>query len=1067
MVLEAVRGKSYVALPLQAGMVYNAESRPRSGVDVEHVEIVVTDSFDVGAWIGAWEQVARDLDVLRTCFTWDLDAVRAVCRDIEDYEFELSRHDLSEVPLDERNNRWKELLAQDRVQGFDLTLAPLMRFVVADVGDEGTRILWSFHHAILDGRSFPLVLDRVLGVYFGEPTTTDDSSVEFHEFVTAYQALDQRPALDVWGKRLAEIEDTSTFSLRKPELTDHSGPAVLGIERTLDADSSAALSALADEIGISLNNVVQGGWGLLLRHYSRHQTVMFGSTRARRHLVPGATDTIGLLIDTAPFLLDVPPERTVRELLLGTAEEQRSLRDLEAASLADIQALRGSLLFDSMVMFDTKTLNTRMLERRPALDGSWRFRYVGQTNFALTLLVYGESEIQFRLEYDKSQYAASDAERLLEQLMMLMRALPEHLDDAALAVPFLTSADAEQLDEWNDTSNAWDIDRTLMELLEEQVQRTPDAPAIVSGDRALTFEQFNAEVNKLAHYLREQGVIPDMLVGVCAERSIEMELAIHATIKAGGAFVPLDPELPDDRLNFMVKDAQCRLVLAQDAHAERFSAGQQQVVVIDASERLWEGYSASNPEIVTRPDQLAYALFTSGSTGTPKCAMNEHRGIVNRILWMQDAFPLDESDTVLQKTPFSFDVSVWEHFWSMMFGARLVMAEPGGHRDPVYLAETIIEENVTTVHFVPSMLQLFVEEPRVAGCASLRRVIASGEALTRDLQDRLYSLLDAELHNLYGPTEAAIDVTWWHCDRQSDLSIVPIGRAIANTTIHILDPQFRPLPPGATGELHIGGIQVGRGYLNRPELTDDRFVPDPFSAGGRLYKTGDLARFMPDGNVEYLGRLDHQVKIRGQRIELGEIEAVISQHPAIREVVVMAREDQPGQQFLAGYVVGDSPDPDMVSEYCREWLAPYMVPTRWIVLDSFPLNGSGKVDRKQLPAPAVVATAARPAPTSVLEGTIVAAWTEVLGHGSFGTNDTFFDVGGSSLQIIRLAASLTETSGVEVRVADLLRSSTIVQQAEMLDRSGSGAPDVDVERGATMARRQREARMKRGKARRR
>ncbi|MGI9506980.1 MAG: non-ribosomal peptide synthetase, partial [Geminicoccaceae bacterium] len=440
--------------------------------------------------------------------------------------------------------------------------------------------------------------------------------------------------------------------------------------------------------------------------------------------------------------------------------------------------------------------------------------------------------------------------------------------------------------------------------------------------------------------------------------------------------------------------------------------------------------------------------------------MNEHQGIVNRILWMQDAFLLDANDTVLQKTPHSFDVSVWEHFWPLQVGARLVMAEPSGHRDPAYLADIINAEKVTTIHFVPSMLQLFVEEPKVRTCRSLRRVIASGEALPRELQDRLFALLDTELHNLYGPTEAAIDVTWWACDAESPLKSVPIGRAIANTQVHILDKQGRPVPPGVAGELFIGGIQVGRGYLNRDELTADRFIDDPFRPGGRLYKTGDLARFMPDGNVEYLGRLDHQVKVRGLRIELGEIEAVISRDDAVREVVVTAREDRPGQQMLVGYVVGDDIDIEALRRHAGQFLADYMVPSEWVVMDAFPLNASGKVDRKRLPPPALTPKRDLLEPSSNAEIRIVAAWKQVLDHDEIASGDTFFDVGGTSLSVIRLAPRLSETFEREVRVADLLRFTTVAQQAQFLD-ARADQTDSSVEAGVAIARQQRDARAKR------
>ena len=568
---------------------------------------------------------------------------------------------------------------------------------IRDSVGESVRILWSFHHAILDGRSFPLVLDRVLGEYVGGESLPEETSIAFAQYAHALSNLDTRPVLDVWGSRVGAIEDTSTFALSSPE--EASGEQEEGTARItgehcelhLDEAASMRLVELADRSGVSLNNVIQAAWALLLHHYSQNETVAFGSTRACRHLIDSATDTIGLLINTVPFILEIGPGTTVRELLESAATEQRALRDLEAASFADIQGLSDTALFDSIVMFDSATLNTRMMERRPELDAQgWEFAYTGQTNFALTLLAYGEPELLLRLEYDRTKYAGDDAGRLLEQLFLLLRALPESIDAPAVSLPYLTAQDHERLASWNDTGNDWDLEVTLMELLEAQVERTPDAPAIAFRDEQLTFDQFNRRVNQFAHYLRANGVGPDLLVGVCAERSIEMEVAIHAIMKAGGAFVPLDPELPDERLAFMVKDAQCSVVVSQSAQASRFASGDFMTVVVDDPDAPWSDLPESNPEIVTRPDQLAYALFTSGSTGTPKCAMNEHRGIVNRVLWMQDAFPLDKTDTILQKTPFSFDVSVWEHVWSMMTGARLVMAEPGGHKDPVYLAETIV-----------------------------------------------------------------------------------------------------------------------------------------------------------------------------------------------------------------------------------------------------------------------------------------------------------------------------------------------------------------------------------------
>ncbi len=607
----------------------------------------------------------------------------------------------------------------------------------------------------------------------------------------------------------------------------------------------------------------------------------------------------------------------------------------------------------------------------------------------------------------------------------------------------------------NATQNRWDQTSTLVDLLQQQTRATPDAPAVTFRDTTYTYAQFDELTTSLAVHLRERGVGPDVLVGVVAERSIELELCIHAIVKAGGGFVPLDPSLPDERLNLMATDAELAIVLCQGQSADRAAFENFDVLTVDVEEPTWDTTQLSLDHCPDARD-LAYALFTSGSTGAPKCAANEHRAIVNRLRWMQQAFPLDATDVVLQKTPYSFDVSVWEHFWALCVGAHLVIAEPGAHHDPRVLARAITEANVTTIHFVPSMLQLFVEEPAIAECTSLRRIIASGEALPRPLQDKLFSVLDTELHNLYGPTEAAIDVTWWACEADSELAHIPIGAAISNTQIHILDNQKRRLPPGVPGELYIGGVQVGRGYVNQPDLTAERFVPDPFGYDEQIYATGDLARFMADGNIEYLGRLDHQVKVRGLRVELGEIEVVIGTAPGVRECVVMAREDSPGVQQLVGYVVGDDVVPAAIKEHCAKKLPSWMIPDQWVILDALPLNTSGKVDRKVLPAPAQQRRATKPLESDA-ERRVGAIWADILGHDNIGPNDSFFDVGGTSLELVRLAVALGDDIGQDIPVVDLLRVVTISGQArEFVD--GKKAPDEAIVRSAQQAQDRRGAR---------
>ncbi|HYH81525.1 MAG TPA: amino acid adenylation domain-containing protein, partial [Longimicrobium sp.] len=465
------------------------------------------------------------------------------------------------------------------------------------------------------------------------------------------------------------------------------------------------------------------------------------------------------------------------------------------------------------------------------------------------------------------------------------------------------------VDAWNRTEAEVPADRCIHQLFEAQAERTPDAVALVFEDASLTYAELNARANRLAHHLRGHGVGPEVRVGVLMERSLEMVVSLLAVLKAGGAYVPLDPGLPAERLAYMLDDSAVPLVLVQAALRGAVPARDGvEVLAVDALAERLAAESIESPQSGAGPDSLAYVIYTSGSTGRPKGVMNQHRGVVNRLVWMQAQFGIDADDVVLQKTPFGFDVSVWEFFWPLQQGARLVMARPDGHRDPAYLRDVIEREGVTTLHFVPSMLQQFVETADPARCGSLRHVVCSGEALPAALVRRFHDRFAGPvLTNLYGPTEAAIDVSCWTCAREDATDVVPIGRPVWNTALYVLDAALKPVPVGVPGELYIGGVQVARGYQGRAAMTAERFVPDPFSTegGARLYRTGDRARWRADGAIEYLGRLDFQVKVRGFRIELGEIESVLLGHPGVREAVVLAREDVPGDQRLVAYLVPD------------------------------------------------------------------------------------------------------------------------------------------------------------------
>ncbi|MCE1018243.1 amino acid adenylation domain-containing protein, partial [Pseudomonas monteilii] len=610
--------------------------------------------------------------------------------------------------------------------------------------------------------------------------------------------------------------------------------------------------------------------------------------------------------------------------------------------------------------------------------------------------------------------------------------------------------------DWNRTHADYPLEQCLQQLIEAQVAATPDAPALVFAEQALSYRELNRRANQLAHKLREQGVGPDVLVGIAAERSVDMVIGLLGILKAGGAYVPLDPEYPAERLAYMMQDSGIGLLLTQ-AHLLA------QLPVPEGVQPLLleplPGYSDADPVHHTRPGNLAYVIYTSGSTGRPKGAGNSHRALVNRLCWMQQAYGLDAGDTVLQKTPFSFDVSVWEFFWPLLAGARLAVAQPGEHRDPERLVEVIRQYAVTTLHFVPSMLQAFMGSAEVERCSSLKRVVCSGEALPAELaQQTLARLPGAQLYNLYGPTEAAIDVTHWTCRPGSD-SGVPIGRPIDNLKTHILGAGLQSVAPRAAGELYLGGIGLARGYHRRPALTAERFVPDPFDntaqGGGRLYRTGDLARYRADGVIDYKGRLDHQVKIRGLRIELGEIETRLLEQPSVREAVVLDI-DGPGGKQLAAYLVmaGDVPsDPQQqhalrgeLREHLKLGLADYMVPTHLLFLERLPVTANGKLDRKALPKPdASVLQDSYVAPCSELERQVAAIWADVLKLERVGLNDGFFALGGHSLSATQVIVRVREATGIDATLKELFEHPLLADFSRRLEEKNQQIDPIQAE----------------------
>ena len=675
------------------------------------------------------------------------------------------------------------------------------------------------------------------------------------------------------------------------------------------------------EVTDSLNKLGQRQWAtlfmtllaafdVLLSRYCAQEDIAVGTP------VAGRTRTemeglIGLFVNMLVMRTRVQATDSflevlcrVRESCLGAQLHQELPFEQLVDALRPERRLSHTPLFQVMFVLQNTsipsiTLPDLTLKQLPVEGGT--------AKFDLTLEIEETRDgLAANIEYNSDLFEPATVRRLAHHYVTLLEGIATDPTRSVAELPLLSDLERRQLIvEWNDTAVHYDSPQALHRLIEEQVARTPNRDAVVFNDERVTYAELNQRADELAFQLVNLGVGLESVVGVLMERSTPMVVALLGILKAGGAYLPLDPGYPSERLRFMLEDARPRVLLTQKHLLSLAPLHDADVVCIDEPDRKTpDRESGCERSAETAADNLSYVIYTSGSTGKPKGVMNTHRGIVNRLLWMQDRYCLTADDVVLQKTPFSFDVSVWEFFWPLIVGARLVLAEPGGHQDPAYLARLIERERVTTIHFVPSMFQAFLSEVDPPRCATLRRVICSGEALSPELQERFYERFGAELHNLYGPTEAAVDVTHWACRRGDQRRTVPIGRPIANTRIFILDRQLQPVPVGVSGELYIGGEGLARGYHGRPELTAEKFIPDTFSGGpgARLYRTGDRARFLRDGEIEFLGRLDFQVKVRGFRIELGEIETALMQHSSVSECVVVQGSIKE-QQRLIGYVV--------------------------------------------------------------------------------------------------------------------------------------------------------------------
>jgi amino acid adenylation domain-containing protein/non-ribosomal peptide synthase protein (TIGR01720 family) len=1044
---------SYPLSPLQRGLLLRALESPAGGAYQQQVVVAIGGELDGAAFRAAWQAVLDHHPALRTAFATErLEELQQTVW--QGVEVPLAEEDWSGLEPARREAALAELLARDRERGYDVATPPLLRLRLLRFAAAEHRLLFSFHHLILDGWSLPLLIDDLVAAYrrlaAGERPELAPRP-PFRRYIEWLAGRDPAAAEAFWRRELAGF--TSPTPLpgaaaggRLPRRWDER-------RDPLPPELPARLERLARRLRVTPATVLHGAWALALARSAGVDEVVFGTvTSGRPPELPGSARIVGLLINTLPLRLPVPAAAPLGSWLRAVQERQAAVREHEHAPLFRLQEWSrvppGERLFESLFVLENYPLGGAVERARRELRVAGMEAFE-RTEFPLTVSTAPGARIELRASYDADRFAAGEIAALLRRMAALLAAFADHPERRLDELPLLDGAELGQLRaQWRAPAGDYDLERPLHLRVADQARRTPDAVALGAGALRLTYRQLEHAVAALAARLRRRGVRRGDVVGVYGRRSAETVVALLAAQSAGAAYLPLDLDYPPARLAAMIEDARPALVLVGaglDGELERTLAGAlgDGAPVREPLAPIEPGALAAEP---LRPapvdaDDAAYVLFTSGSTGRPKGVVVPHRAIANRVLWMQRRFPVAADDRVLLKTPAGFDASLWEIFLPLIAGARLVLAPPEAHRDADALARATAAEGITVLQLVPSLLGPWLAAPDSARVAALRRLFCGGEALPRGVREEFLRRFDAELVNLYGPTETAIDATFHLCRRGEPGEVAPLGRPLDNLRLRLLDTGGRPVPAGVPGEILVAGPSLARGYAGRPALTAERFVPDPLAErpGERCYRTGDLGRLRADGVLEFLGRIDDQVKIRGVRVEVGEVEAALGAHAGVRECAVASRDGGAAGRRLVAYVAPvperAAPSDRELREHLRRSLPEAMVPAAFVVLERLPRTPSGKLDRGALPA----AEDGRPrperayaAPSGPVEEALAAIWSELLGVERIGSGDDFFALGGHSLLATQMVVQLRRLFRIELPLRELFAGPTVAELGRRL-----------------------------------
>lgn len=1050
----------YELSPMQQGMLFHSLYSPESEMYFEQLLCVLKGDLDLPIFQQAWQEVVCRHPVLRTSFHWEEieKPLQMVNKWVDcDWIF----HDWHDLTKAEQQESLESLLKSDRQKTFDLSEVPLMRFTLIQLEEQTYQFIWSHHHILFDGWSMQIILKEVFTLYeanYRGESLELAASRPYRDYIIWLQEQDIEQAKNFWQKTLQGWEFPTALGVDRKAIADKATEQQNYEEQPfkLSQKITEKLQSLARQHHLTLNTLVQGAYSLLLSRYSGENDIVFGATVSGRPTTLDKVESmVGLFINTLPIRVKLSGNEELLPWLKDLQTKQIEQEQYAYYSLAEIQSLSNipakMPLFESILVLENYPTATSKSSIQKALEVS-NIRCFERTNYPLTIVINPERELAGRIIYDTNRFAADAIARLIGHFQTLLTEIATNPQQNLSQFSLLTKAEQEEIVKAESTATTEYEYKCVHQLFAEQVEKTPDTIALVYEEQQLTYRELNNRANQLAHYLQTLGVKPEVRVGICVERSILMVIGILGILKAGGAYIPLDPAFPSERLEFMMEDARITILLTQNHLQEQLPINDKTVVKLDSDWEIIAQQTQDNLLTEVNPENLAYIIYTSGTTGNPKGSEVPHRSFIG-FMFGVDYIQLDAEQIWLQHSSISWDALTLELWTPLLYGGRCVLY-PGQIPTPEDLSKIIQNQNVNIL-FLTTALFNYIIDTIPEALLGIKQLLFGGESVSVPHVRRALELLpETQIIHAYGPSECTVFTCCYPVPKQlpENLPSIPIGKPIGDRKVYLLDEYLQRVAIGVPGELYVGGASVARGYLNQPELTREKFIANPFVEGDKLYKTGDLVRRLTDGNLEFLGRIDTQVKIRGFRIEIEEIEGVLNQHNNIKQVVVMAREDEPGNKYLVAYLVAKDNEPTVSSlrNFLKTKLPNYMIPVAFVFLSALPLTSNHKINRRALPAPDISQRNLEVnflAPGNSTESELAKIWTEVLRLEKVGIYDNFFELGGHSLLATQVISRLREAFSIDLTLRYLFENPTIAELSQkVIDRQVEQVGDDELNR---------------------